>query len=60
MSNLIEIHCQTPVEKAIMLAYLKHFHDIYEGYVEVDVVESNGNHLEEEDYRTKVFLNKRR
>jgi hypothetical protein len=59
MSNIVEIHCADFAEKAVVLAYLQHLPDIYKQYLDLDVVESNGNHLEEDEKRTKVFLNKK-
>ncbi len=59
MSNIVEIHCEDFAEKAVVLAYLQHLPDIYKQYNAVDTIESNGNHLEDEDKRTKVFLHKK-
>jgi hypothetical protein len=59
MSNIVEIHCADFAEKAVVLAYLQHLPDIYKQYQDLDVVESNGNHLEEDEKRTKIFLNKK-
>jgi len=56
MSNIVEIHCKDSVEKATIIAFLRHLPDVHKVYKEVEVTESNGNHLEDEDKRTKVFL----
>lgn len=56
MSNIVEIHCKDRVEKATVIAFLKHLPDVHKLYKEVEVLEHNGNNLEDEEVRTKVRL----
>jgi hypothetical protein len=56
MSNIVEIHCKDRVEKATIIAFLRHLPDVHKVYKEVEVLEHKGNHLKDEEVRTKVVL----